>query len=55
MVNMTIDQALASTETGITIVDTPTNIARALTNTALVARASLFTIPNFRLSNSTNH
>ncbi len=41
---MTIAQALASSETGILVVDTPTNIARAASNAGLVARVTQFTM-----------
>jgi hypothetical protein len=44
MATMTVEQALASTATGITVADTPTNIAKVVTNTALLARVSLFTM-----------
>ncbi len=44
MATMTIAQARASSDTGIIIADTPANIAAALSNTALVARVSQFTM-----------
>ena len=44
MATMTIAQALNSTDTGITIADTPVNIARAVSNTALMARVAQFTL-----------
>ena len=44
MATMTIAQARASSDTGIVIADTPANIAAALSNTALVARVSQFTM-----------
>ena len=44
MAILTIAQALATTATGIIVADTPVNIAQALTNTALVARVTQFTL-----------
>ena len=44
MATMTIAQALASNAFGIIIADTPVKIAAALSNTALVARVSQFTM-----------
>ena len=44
MATMTIAQALASNATGIIIADTPANIGAALSNAALVARVSQFTM-----------
>ena len=41
MATMTIAQALVSTESNITIADTPVNIAQAVSNSALMARISL--------------
>lgn len=44
MATMTIAQALTSSATGIIIADTPANIGAALSNAALVARVSQFTM-----------
>ena len=44
MATMTIAQALASTDTNITVVDTPSNIASQAANAAFVARVASFTM-----------
>ena len=44
MATMTIAQALASTDTNITVVDTPQNIAGSASNAAFVARVASFTL-----------
>ncbi|MGE4047563.1 MAG: beta strand repeat-containing protein, partial [Acetobacteraceae bacterium] len=44
MATMTVAQALASTQTGIVIADTPANIASIVNNTALLARVASVTL-----------
>ncbi|MBN8897258.1 MAG: hypothetical protein J0H35_03585, partial [Rhodospirillales bacterium] len=54
MPTMTVAQALASSATGITIADTPANIAAVVSNTALRARVNLFTFNANGASNASD-
>jgi len=54
MATMTVAQALASSATGITIADTPANIAAVVFNTGLLARVTEFTLSGNGASNASD-